>query len=201
VASIIGAVGHWRAGNVDGRTAVTFGLVAMCGAFMGARLSSLFSGRAQLLLLGAVMLASAASMLRGGAARAPRTEATPMARALVSLVALAVGALTGVVGIGGGFLVVPALVVLAGVPMRQAIGTSLVVIAMNTTTGFLGHLGTEPLDWRVIGWFTLAASGGIVVGTRLVRHVSTTALRQGFAVMLLAIAALLIWQNRGALLG
>ncbi|MCU0647188.1 MAG: sulfite exporter TauE/SafE family protein [Gemmatimonadaceae bacterium] len=199
-ASLIGAVGHWRAGNVDLRTALGFGAVAMAGAVVGTRLATFFTDAAQLLLLGVVMLASALSMLRGGA-RPPRHESTPLGRALLPLVALGVGALTGLVGVGGGFLVVPALVVLAGIPMTQAIGTSLVVIAMNTATSFAATVGRVPIDWRLVASFTALACVGIVLGTRLVRHVAQTTLRRAFAVLLLVIAVLLVIQNRGALFG
>jgi uncharacterized membrane protein YfcA len=111
---------------------------------------------------------------------------------------LAVGTLTGFVGIGGGFLIVPALVLLAGLPMKQAVGTSLVVIAMNSAAGFAGHAGTVAIPWRFLLGFTLFAVLGILAGTRLVRHVPERALKRGFAIFLLAVAALLLYQNRFA---
>jgi uncharacterized protein len=169
----------------------------MLGSYAGARLSSLVSGAFQLALLAVVMLAAAASMLR----RPPNgTDAVRPEGArrwgLLTLVALAVGVLTGLVGIGGGFLIVPALVLLAGMPMKQAVGTSLVVIAMNSASGFAGYLGRVELPWGEMALFTVVAMAGILAGTRLVRVVSPAALRRGFALFLLAVGGLLLYQNR-----
>jgi uncharacterized membrane protein YfcA len=202
--SLVGAAGHWRAGNVHWRSAMTFGAVAMAGSFAGSHLARFLSGTTQLVLLGAVMALTALSMLRGK--RAPQSAvavAGPvrLLRPVVLVAALGVGVLTGLVGIGGGFLVVPALVLLADVPMQLAIGTSLVVIAMNAASGLAGYAGHVPIDWRTVAWFTALASVGILVGSRLSRHASPTLLRRGFALFLLAIAGFLFWQNRAVLGG
>lgn len=193
VTSLIGAALHWRLGNVRVRTALTFGVLAMIGAFMGARLAAFLSGGVQLALLAVVMAAAAGSMLlkRGSeaGAAAPR-------RALLIPVALGVGVLTGLVGIGGGFLVVPALVLLARVPMREAVGTSLLVIAMNAASGFAGYLGTVTLDWRFLGAFTAASVAGALVGAALASHVPQAALKRGFAVFLLAVGGFVLYENR-----
>jgi uncharacterized membrane protein YfcA len=200
--SLIGAIGHWRSGNVDLRIALLFGALAMAGSYAGARLAAYIPGSVQLALLGVVMLGAAASMLRGGrppggtpAGEAHR-ERAPLA--LLIAVGLAVGALTGIVGIGGGFLIVPALVILGRVPMKQAIGTSLLVIAMNSATGFLGYLGQVSVPWGFVGAFTLVAIVGIVAGTLLVRYVPAHALKRAFAIFLLAIGVLVLYQNRTA---
>ena len=198
VTSLISAAMHWRLGNVRVPTAVTFGLLAMVGAFAGAKLAAFLSA-VQLALLAAVMLAAAGSMLRD--TRGTRAEAettTPPRLALLAPVALAVGVLTGVVGIGGGFLVVPALVVLANVPMRQAVGTSLLVIAMNSASGFAGYLGTVDLDWAFLAGFTAAAVAGALVGTALVARVPQAALKRGFAVFLLAMGGFVLYKNHDA---
>src|SRR5262249_27961470 len=148
--AFIGAMRHWRVGNVVPRVAVTFGAVTMVGSYAGARFAALVRGPVQLLLLGAIMLAAAVSMLRRTTLEATATSVAPETPsfALVVVVALAVGLLTGLVGIGGGFLIVPALVLLARVPMKHAVGTSLVVIAMNSLSGSLGYLGQVDLPWR-----------------------------------------------------
>jgi uncharacterized protein len=193
--SLVGAVGHWRAGNVRLSNALLFGLVAMAGSFLGARASVYVDGRVQLLILGAVMAAAAVMMLRSaahdsGVAPPPRAQS----RALYA-VALAVGALTGLIGIGGGFLIVPALVVFGRMPMRQAVGTSLLVIAMNCVSGFAGQRNVAAIDWFVVITFTAFAITGILVGTRLARFVPQRALKQGFAALLFVIALLVLWQN------
>ena len=193
--SLVGAIGHWRAGNVNLRQALTFGIVAMVGAFAGARLADLVSGVFQLTLLALVMLGAALSMLRRPIAQPPGAE--PVSRWVVLVVGLGVGLLTGLVGIGGGFLIVPALVVLARLPMKQAVGTSLLVIAMNSASGFLGYLGQVDVPWAFMAVFTAIAIGGILVGTYLVRFVSQQALKRSFAVFLLVMAGVILYQNRG----
>jgi uncharacterized protein len=205
VTSLISAALHWRLGNVRVRTAVTFGLLAMVGAFGGAKLAVLLSGAEQLALLAVVMLVAAVSMLRGspGANRqADETESgAPVRLGLLVPVAFGVGVLTGIVGIGGGFLVVPALVLLARVPMRQAVGTSLLVLAMNSASGFAGYVGTVDIDWRFLGGFTAVAVVGALVGAALVARVPQAALKRGFAVFLLAMGAFVLYKNRDAFRG
>lgn len=201
VTSLVSAALHWQFGNVRVRTAIPFGLLAMAGAFAGAKLSVLMSGSAQLALLAVVMLAAAGSMLRGGVVRAGAKAAQEPRLALIVPVALGVGVLTGLVGIGGGFLVVPALVLLAGVPMKEAVGTSLLVIAMNSASGFVGYLGSVELDWGFLAGFTAVAVIGALAGTALVARVPQTALKRGFAVFLLVMGGFVLYQNRDAFTG
>ncbi|HXE57840.1 MAG TPA: sulfite exporter TauE/SafE family protein [Gemmatimonadales bacterium] len=191
--SLVGAAGHWRRGNVNLRAALTFAPVAMLGTFAGARLARQVSETAQLTLFATLMLAAAGVMARG----APRAEAPGADRSggsapatglgsqlLVGALGGAVGVLTGLAGIGGGFLIVPALTLLARLPMKQAIGTSLVVIALNAAAGFAGYLGRVELDWAVVAGFTSVAILGVGLGTRLAHHVPPLALRRGFAAFL-----------------
>jgi uncharacterized membrane protein YfcA len=199
--SFVGAMGHWRQGNVELRSALPFGAAAMLGAFAGARGSAFLSGRVQLLILGTVMIASALSMLRSarapaaGAPAADRVAPLPLRLAVGAMV----GALTGVVGIGGGFLFVPALVVLARVPMRQAVGTSLAVITMNAAAGFAGQPSFAGIPWAFVILFTGVAMTGILLGTWLGRLIDQRTLKRAFAVFLLFVAALVLWQNQGRL--
>jgi hypothetical protein len=201
--SLVGAMSHWRSGNVQVRTALLFGVVAMVGSFLAARfLAPLMSGALQLALLAIVMLVAAVSMFRS-AGRTRPGDATPerqLALPLLGGVALLVGAMTGIVGIGGGFLIVPALVLLARVPMKEAIGTSLLVIAMNTASGYLGYAGRTTMAWGFLAVFTLIAIVGILAGSRLVRYVSQAQLKRAFAVFLIAVGGFVLIQNRHALL-
>jgi uncharacterized membrane protein YfcA len=107
-----------------------------------------------------------------------------------------VGLLTGIVGIGGGFLVVPTLVLLAGVPMRQAVGTSLMVIAMNSAAGFVGYLGSVAIDWGFLAGFTALALAGMSVGIVASRRVSHAALKRSFAVFLILTGSFVLYKNR-----
>ncbi len=202
--SLVGAVGHWRAGNFNLKVALLFGVLAMAGAFAGARLSALVSGIAQLVMLAIVMLVSSVLMMRRKSA--PETDAATTGeerRAPLALVAgagIGVGILTGLVGIGGGFLFVPALHLLARVPMKTAVGTSLLVIAMNTAAGLAGYHGQVSIPWVIVGAFVAAAAIGIVVGTRIVAHVSQSGLRRAFAGFLVLMAAFILVQNRAVFL-
>ncbi|HEX6049173.1 MAG TPA: sulfite exporter TauE/SafE family protein [Gemmatimonadaceae bacterium] len=206
-ASLVGVLGHWREGNLDVRAALPFAVMAMIGAFGGARLASFVTGVAQLALLGIVMVAAAILMLRpprltaaaeaSGVRGAPADAARrPRHLPTIALVGLAVGALTGLVGIGGGFLFVPALVLLAGLPMKMAVGTSLLVIAANALSATIGYLGQVDIPWRVVASFTVIAIAGILAGTRIVRYVPAAMLRRGFAYFLLVMAAFILYQNR-----
>lgn len=192
--SVIGVLQHWRQGNVDFRTAGVFGVAAMVGAFGGARLAQFVSGTLQLLLLAALMLGAAISMLRTPKVAAVESETRELG-ATVLLVGLGVGILTGLLGIGGGFLLVPALVLLAKVPMRQAVGTSLTVIAMNTVAGYLGYLGQVEVPWMLVLQFGAIAAVGIVIGSALVPRVPQAGLKKSFGVLLILISALIIWQQ------
>lgn len=193
--SLFGTIGHWRAGNVNLRVALIFGTVAMAGTYVGARLAVFFSGPAQLTLFAAVMLAAAFFMFTDKKEREPAAPARSMRVPLIIAEGIAVGVLTGLVGVGGGFLIVPALVVLGNVPMKEAVGTSLVVIAMKSAAGFAGYVGQVDVPWGFIAGFTTVAVAGILAGTDLVRFVPQSALKRSFAVFLLIMGAAILYQN------
>jgi uncharacterized protein len=194
VTSLVSATMHWRRGHVQLMTALTVGLITVAGAFVGARLSTYLSGAVQLVILSVVMLAAALSMFRGAPADGDGTAS--MRWELLVPVALTVGVLTGLVGIGGGFLVVPALVLLARVPMREAVGTSLLVIALNASAGFIGHLGEGALPWGFLAAFTAAAVAGALAGAQFAPRVPQATLRRAFAWFLLFLGSLVLFQNR-----
>lgn len=204
--SLFGAAGHWRAGNVNLRVALIFGAIAMAGTYLGARLAVFFSGAAQLALFAVVMLVAAAFMFRGRRpaavteTRPGGAEVTAMPLGLIALEGIAVGVLTGLVGVGGGFLIVPALVLLGKVPMKEAVGTSLLVIAMKSAAGFVGYLGQVEVAWGFMGVFTAVAIVGILVGTYLVRFVPQHTLQRAFAVFLVLMGGVILYQNRAVFL-
>lgn len=194
VTSLVGAISHGRSGNVNLRTALAFGAFAMAGAFVGARVALLLDGAVQLTILAVVMLAAATMMFR-----APVISEAAGARSptYLGLVAIVVGLMTGIVGVGGGFLVVPALVLLGRVPMKSAVGTSLVVIALNCAAGFAGYMGKVDVPARFMMGFTAVAVVGILVGTYLVRFVSARTLKRTFAVFLVCMGIFILVKNRG----
>jgi uncharacterized protein len=197
----VGAVGHWRHGNVDQRAVLAFAPLAMLGAVAGARLATRVSGTFQLALLGLVMLTAGVLMLRdrGKESDVPRASA-PSTRRLLVLAAtgFAVGIMTGLVGVGGGFMIVPALVLLVDVPIKRAIGTSLVAISLSTLTGAIAYRGQANPPWTVIVVFTALMMLGTLVGTRLTRRVSGRHLRRAFGVLVILLAAFLLYENGAA---
>src|SRR5690606_36047424 len=125
------------------------------------------------------------------------SEGAPLRLGLIAVEATAVGILSGIVGVGGGFLIVPALVLLGKIPMKQAVGTSLLIIALKSVAGFAGYYGQVEVDWGFMALFTGAAVVGIMIGTRLVRFVSQHTLKRGFAVFLVLMSAWILYQNLG----
>ena len=106
----------------------------------------------------------------------------------IALLGIGVGALTGLVGVGGGFLIVPALVLLSGIPMKTAIGTSLAIVAANSSTGFAGYMGVVPVDWMMMASFTAVTVAGSFAGTRLAHRFSQETLKRSFGVFLVFVA-------------
>src|SRR5690606_22744692 len=153
--SALGTVSHWRSGRVNSRLAAVFGGVALFGTMMGVRLALIVPGPIQLVIFGVVMLAAAMFMFNGPPAS--REAANQVGRPAVSTLLKAapggflVGVLTGLVGVGGGFLIVPALIVLR-TSMREAVGTSLLIITGTSIAGFLGSLGHVSLDWQAVAF-------------------------------------------------
>jgi len=185
--AVAAAVPYAFSRQVDWRNVAWFGLPGMAGAWLGATLARWVPGPVQLALFSLVMLIAAWRMLRGGVMQRPDHETRRLA---VVAGGIGVGALSGLVGVGGGFLIVPALVLLAGVPMASAVGTSLAVIALNSFTGFLKYLGvlqqqSLELDWRVL--LTVAGVGviGSFAGHRLGRRLPQATLRRLFGLFLL----------------
>ena len=196
VTSAVGAVSHARAGRVRWRTGVSFGAAGMAGAFLGGLLGGHIPSTVLMVAFALMMIATSVAMLRGrrGAPAEEGPTREPSAGRIV-LEGLAVGLVTGLVGAGGGFLVVPALALLAGLPMPVAVGTSLVVIAMKSFAGLAGYLTSVSLDWALVGGVTLAAVLGSLLGARAAGHLPEQALRTGFGVFVLAMGALVLVQE------
>lgn len=200
--SLVGAWGHWREGHLNLRPALLLGVVAMAGAYGGARASALVAGSMQLILLALVMMGAAILMMRPTAPDRPRAGATERhgvtgrSRVLMTGAGFAIGALTGFLGVGGGFLFAPALVLLARVSMKDAIGRSLLVIAMSSIAGLVGHAGRGlAISWIAVALFIVAASAGILAGVHVVRFIPQRTLQRSFGLFLLLIGGLMLYQN------
>lgn len=191
VVGITGAaalIPHARAGRVQWRIGVWFGGASMAAAYVAARVARLLPGTVLLVALGAVMLVTAVAMIRGRARCTPGAGA-PRHRALaVVRTGLCVGALAGLVGAGGGFLIVPALVMFTDLAMPEAIATSLLVIVLNAIAGFAGASSAVPIHGGVIAVVATAAVIGSVAGARLAGAVCPARLRALFGWFVVAMA-------------
>ncbi|GAY17880.1 sulfite exporter TauE/SafE family protein [Mycobacterium sp. shizuoka-1] len=199
--SAVGAVSHARAGRVQWRTALLFGASSMVGAYSGGQLTRFIPGHVLLIAFAVIMVATAIAMLRGrraGAALDP-THRMPVVKSAV--IGLALGLVTGTVGAGGGFLVVPALVLLGGLPMPIAVGTSLAVIAMNSFAGLAGYLSVVRIDWAVAGLVTAAAVIGALVGVRFAAKVNPEVLRKAFGWFVLVMASVILGEELSPVIG
>ncbi|MFP5252834.1 MAG: sulfite exporter TauE/SafE family protein [Actinomycetes bacterium] len=198
VTSLAGVVSHARGGRVQWRTGLMFGLAAMAGAFTGGLLGGHVPGDWLLIAFALMMVATSLAMLRGRKDKSPSSHrhadgGLPLARILID--GSVVGLVTGLVGAGGGFLVVPALVLLGGLPMSVAVGTSLIVIAMKSFAGLAGYLTSVTLDWPLVLGVTAAAVVGSVVGGRLAGRVPEAALRKGFGWFVLVMGGFVLVQQ------
>jgi uncharacterized membrane protein YfcA len=194
----VAALGHARQGNVEWRAAAIFAPATALGGFAGGRAAAWVAGEVLLLVFTGLMVAAAGLMLR------PPRRAVPSAGrprgtgpAGVALLGTATGAVTGLVGAGGGFLFVPVFALLAGMPMASAVGTSLVVIAVNSIAAFSGHLRHATLDPGLVAGITGATAVGAWVGARLAQRTSEARLRRAFGLFLLLVAGWMLARNPG----
>lgn len=198
VTSAAGAISHARGGRVKWRTGLLFGAAGMAGAFAGGLLGGHLPGDLLLLAFALMMVATSIAMLRGRKSADPSKVHTELPVFRVLLDGAVVGLVTGLVGAGGGFLVVPALALLGGLPMSVAVGTSLIVISMKSLAGLAGYLTTVQLDWGLVLGVTVAAVVGSVIGGRLAGRIPEVALRKAFGWFVLAMGTFVLVQQAPA---
>jgi uncharacterized membrane protein YfcA len=198
VIALAGAASYARKRLVEWRFVVYFGLPGILATYAGAWLSHLVSGAVQLIVFAVIMGLASFTMLRRGRAAG---DAQPQRHFAWLLAAgVGVGLITGFVGVGGGFLFVPALVILGGLPMHRAVGTSLAVIALNSASGFVGHyvqLAAARIDipWTEIATFAVIGTAGSLVGHALGSRFAHTSLRRAFGVLLVVMCAFVLWRT------
>lgn len=203
LSSVAGMLTHHRAGRVKYAEGIIFGLLGIGGSLVGSHLSVRVPGHVLMTLFAALMLVVAVLMIRK-VRRAAKGIVDPEPESVIDfhpfrisastavklvLAATGVGLLTGFFGVGGGFAVVPALVLVMGFRMQTAVATSLLVIVINSATAFLGRLGSGlELDWAVILPFAVMAAIGSVVGGKLSQRIPQRKLTIAFIVMLVVVA-------------
>ncbi len=200
--SLVGVYGHYKKDNISFKVAFAFGPFAMLGTFISSHyLSQYLSGQTQLILFACIMLLASVFMIKGR----KDTEADPNKQnhlniPLIAAQGIFVGMITGLVGVGGGFLIVPALVLLSGLSMKKSVGTSLLIIAVNSFSGFAGYLGLVDVPWIFLFKFTAFSAVGIFIGISLVRFVSQAALKKAFGVFLIFMGIFILYKNKDKLI-
>jgi uncharacterized membrane protein YfcA len=192
--ALVAVIPHARAGRVRWRTGLLFGVAGMVGAYAGGRVAEFIPGSVLLVAFSLMMLATAAAMIRGRKTPdKPAHTELPVVRVLLD--GVVVGLVTGLVGAGGGFLIVPALVLLGGLPMSVAVGTSLLVIAMKSFAGLAGYLASVQIDWPVALAVTGAAVLGSLIGSRLTGIIPPDTLRKGFGWFVIVMGLVILVQQ------
>ncbi|MEY3249672.1 MAG: hypothetical protein RL742_1715, partial [Bacteroidota bacterium] len=204
--SLIGSFSHIRMGNIHWRTAIVFGIPSIIAVYFTRRViipaipQEIFSvsgfvvtkSLLLLLLFAVLMVAASISMIRKRKPRAASGEAR-FNYPLILAEGLIVGMVTGLVGAGGGFLIIPALVLLANLPMKQAVGASLIIIAAKSLIGFLGDLGVDTtIDWQFLLVFSSIATVGILIGSMLSKRIDDAKLKPAFGWFVLVMGVYII---------
>jgi len=194
VAALVGAWQRARVGEIHFKAAGMFVISGIIGATLGAQLTHLISPVALMITFAALMMLIGVKMLLP-VKMGPQPE--PECRALRCLLSGGgVGILTGFLGVGGGFLLMPALLKFARLPLRVATGTSLAIIACNSAAGFVSHFGASPPPWLLVGVFATSAAVGVLAGGKLASRIPEKTLRHGFGMLVLLTAAFVIWKAR-----
>ncbi len=193
--SAVGSLSHFKKGNVHIRTALMFGAPSIIAVYSVRKFvmpiipdpvltiggTEVSKSLAVLVLFAALMLAASITMIRKPIEVESVSVDIKHNYLLIFFEGIIVGSITGLVGAGGGFLIIPALVLLAGLPMKQAVGTSLVIITLKSLIGFTGDLGGElMIDYRFMIIFSLFAMIGILIGSYLTRFIANEKLKPAF---------------------
>lgn len=186
--SLVGAIPYAIRKEVDWKSVFFFGIPGMAGTYGGAALSQLLSGTTQLLIFAVVMILAAFMMIRSKSVK-EGAEVKSAPKWLLVIEGLVVGVLTGLVGVGGGFLIIPALVIIGGLSMRIAVGTSLFIIAAKSAMGFAKYIDVLKQDdlqvnWQLLAVFTVVGILGSFVGGKLSNKIPQESLKKGFGYFL-----------------
>lgn len=205
VTATVTALQHWHRGNVNLKITAIFAMFGIIGTYAGARLGVVTPVIIQLVLFAVVMYAAAWKMLKpapqqhkslgAACAECPDGFCDDLEYGRIAMHGIAVGILTGVVGVGGGFLIVPSLVLLSGLPMKQAVGTSLSIVAIKSFAGFAGYAGVVEIDYSLMVMFTTIAIVGSFAGSQLSERLPADLLKRGFGGFLVLVASYILMKQ------
>lgn len=200
IISLAAAIPYAIKKRVHWRSVLYFGIPGMIGTYGGAFLAKYVSGTIQLLVFAGVMLVAAVMMYRNHAS--PHTEKVLGNGSIIriALEGISVGIMTGFVGVGGGFLIVPALVLMEELPISLAVGTSLMIISMKSFSGFYKYLDVLQtfdlsINWSLLVIFSAIGVMGSFAGKKIGDYISQRMLQKGFAIFLVIMAVYIIIMN------
>ena len=205
IISVFSAIPYTRQKLVKWRTVILFGLPGMLGAVVGAWLAHFVSDAVQMLIFAALMLTASYLMFKPMEFKEGDHEHAERGVHKIMVDGFVVGSVTGLVGVGGGFLIIPALVLLGGLSMRLAVGTSLIIIAIKSFAGFIGYLNVLDalqlsVDWNIIILFSVIGVVGGWLGHKISSKINQNQLKQGFAVFLVLMGVFILYENLPSLI-
>jgi uncharacterized membrane protein YfcA len=206
--ALIGVYQRRQSGEVKLKPALIFSVTGAASAWAGALGQRFVRGETVLLLFSVLMIVAAWRMWRSSGQSDSRFTGESCAERFprscwvkVSLIGVVVGLLTGFFGVGGGFVIVPALALVLGFPMRMAVSTSLLIIALVAAGGFVGHLSTGQMDWPLIGLLLLGSAVGMTGGSWVAHQLSPAILTKSFAAVAIGVAIVMMIHNGMKLFG
>jgi len=203
--SLIGSFNSWRKGLIDFKTALLFGITSIITVFITRKIiiplipeaihienTTLHFSILTMVLFAVLMLLASVSMIRSKHVKTTTEDANKPNFARLIIYGLSIGLVTGFLGAGGGFLLIPVLVLLLHLPMKKAIGTSLFIIALNSLSGFIGDTGHFQTNWIFLLTVSFVAMIGVFVGGLLGKSINGTKLKKGFGWFVLAMGIYII---------
>lgn len=204
--SLVGAVTYMKKGLVNYKTAFVFAIPSFIAVFLTRKFlvpalpdplvtigdAIITKNIGIMVFFAIIMLAASYSMIKGKKGSVGLEEEMRFNFPMIAVEGLVVGVITGIVGAGGGFLIIPALVLFAKLPMKLAVGTSLLIIAAKSLIGFLGDISTQTIDWQLLLTFTLLSIVGIFIGSALSKKINEQALKTGFGWFVLVMGIYII---------
>lgn len=184
---------HWK-------SILFFGIPGIAGTYFGSVMAAFVSGKFQLLVFALIMLVAAVMMFVNKNPEPKLLSEYHIVKWKLALQGFGVGSLTGFIGVGGGFMIVPALVLLAGLPITLSVGTSLAIISLNSFSGFLKHMHLLQdfdlaIDWRLVLIFSAIGAAGSLLGKKIGDRIPQGELKKGFACFLVLVAAYILYMN------